>query len=229
MFWRESYYFLNVSHLVQEKRSRFGERFRREIFFSSFLFYLVLLYLSKRYTPKKSSTSRSGLICKGCPFPWIIARWFFSFLLFLVVRPETRFETWRQRDAAVFTTRLSRGENKVENISQNGEISVELIWLRSREKTGLEVSSKVNPVYRISSITIEFSFHYSSRAVRTNNLEIFPTFHRSHPGYKKIEIWQKHRREETMESSSSGVDLRVGWTIFFELSSNSWQTSMLLQ
>lgn len=74
MFWRESYYFLNVSHLVQEKRFRFGERFRREIFFSSFLFYLVLLYLSKRYTPKMSSTSRSGLICKGCPFPWIIAR-----------------------------------------------------------------------------------------------------------------------------------------------------------
>lgn len=85
---------------------------------------------------------------------------------------------------------------------------MELIWLRSREKTGLEVSSKVNPVYRISSITMEFSFHYSSRAVRTNNLEIFSTFHRSHPGYKKIEIWQKHRREETMESSSSGVDLR---------------------
>lgn len=68
----------------------FAAKSSPDLFFSPLLS-RVLLYLSKRYTPKKSSTSRSGLIRKGCPFPWIIARWFFSFLLFLVVRPETRF------------------------------------------------------------------------------------------------------------------------------------------
>lgn len=54
-------------------RGKISPRNLRPIF-SSLLFYLVLLYLSKRYTPKMSSTSRSGLIRKGYPFPWIIAR-----------------------------------------------------------------------------------------------------------------------------------------------------------
>ena len=104
--------------------------------------------------------------------------------------------------------RVSRRGNNVEegeDILQNGEISVELI----RED-------------RVEVLLLDRIF-----IIPSNNLEIFSTY-RSNSGYKKIEIWQKHRREETMvEKQQLWFTFQQFFQTFVELVANLHRLSLV--